>query len=362
MKIDRRDLHDALLVLAKVADPKSSLPILGDVLLEVNDEKATLRTTDLNSHLIMSLPVSGDLDADLVTAMVDVKKLEATVKPDANAGMELAEIDLVLEGDKLVAVVDDMRVKLPVRKTDVDFPAPPPTTKWKSHTTWATADLGARMDYVLPAVCTDMTRPHIATLAFVGDRIVGTDGHRLHTMPTPGNGKPTKFKNPILITRKAAEQLRCVLKCGDHATVLEHKEHVRFVVDGFEFTTKKFDGKYPEVDQVICKQQSVATVDAEMLAKMLKKLDSICKAVAVKMVVNGAIELSVEAGDDSAAVKAEVLMSYSHEESMTAVNPAYLADALKKSGAVELTIGAPMDPIRIDGDDGRLAIVMPCRQ
>lgn len=348
MKCDRKDLYDALVALGKASEPRAAMRVLTGVLLQAKDGYLSMRTTDLDCHLATNIPAEGDL-----LALADAKKLAKIVKPDGDSDIEITLVD-----DKLVVSADSMDVKLPAGPVE-DFPAPPPDKKWTPVSTWDAAQLLAGVDYVMTAICRDDLRPHIASLAFLGNRLTCTDGHRLHVVPLPG-----EMPNHVVIARRSAGILQSVLKLGRHATIMEHEDWISFTVGHFTFTTKKLDVDYPPIDQVICKKTVIATVDAEKLGKMVKKLMSVGTFNCLKVVVNGEIELTASSRDDEeeVSVRSSLLKVLKPEDEIltTGIDPSFLIEAIAKMRVAELTIGGPLDPIRIDAED-RMALVMPCR-
>lgn len=357
MKCNRKELHQALVELGHIATTKSAA-ILADVRLEASGDALALATTDASSYLDTTISVREVSNPAKVC--VDARKLAKCVRPEADGG---DEVELTFREAGLDVRVDGMAVTLPGHPAD-DFPKAPPAKGWKPLREWVAADLEAAIAFVLPAVSTDEVRPHIACLSVEENRLAGTDGHRLHAIPLPDDAK---IKRPFLIRYDAAAHLLRVLGLGEVVKVHDHKDLVRFTVrpharaGAWTFTARKVDADFPPVDQVICKAAPVAVVAAEALTRMAKKIVAVSGDSNIRLTVNGAIELASGRPDEEVTVRGDLLESLNPEAMTIGLNAQYLVDALEGGATAAITIGTPLDPIRVDLDDIGLAIIMPCR-
>ena len=63
-----------------------------------------------------------------------------------------------------------------------EFPSPIPAPKAVQHSSTypEPADLAEALDWLIPAISTDATRPMLTGLCFDGTKLIACDGHRMH--------------------------------------------------------------------------------------------------------------------------------------------------------------------------------------
>jgi DNA polymerase III sliding clamp (beta) subunit (PCNA family) len=131
-------------------------------------------------------------------------------------------------------------------------------------------------------------------------------------------------------------------------------------------TTHLKQEEFPPVDQVIPALISMPThigVDPKVLSRALGRVARVSSSRLVKMTVNGVVTLSTSDVDlgDAETVVPVISNSHTGEDLVTGYNAAYLTDAIADSKAATLSMCRPLDPLRVDGDGGRIAVVMPVR-
>jgi len=364
MKVNRKELSDALATLSKVVDKKSSIPIIRSVLMETDGALLRLRTTDLNRTLTTAIHSDGPS----FDTCINADKLLKIIKADTGESKgkkALATVEITVSENAATVEIDGIKVKLPTLPA-ADFPTAPTRDDWKRIASWESKTLAGALGHVLPVASVDFTRPHINAVSFVHDgRIAATDGHRLHVAPIPA-----LFEKDVTIPRDAATTLAGVLKLGESTVLDVQKESPlgRFTIGVYQLTVRLSETDFPPIDQVIPSRRNqdvTAVVNAERWSKALKKLRAVMDSehMGVKLVVNGSITMEVE-DPDTGAVECQIEATHGNdgETKTIGVNGSLLFDALVDiEGDVEVMIWAPLDPIRIDSSDGRIAIVMPMR-
>jgi len=355
MKCNRKKLYERLVALDKVADHGSGMRILGCVKLEAkNGGRLFARTTDLDRSLSTWFEAEGE-----ISACVAINKLAKAVKPDTK---DDGDIELLASAECLKVVADGLKINLPLYPIE-DFPSDGPKDVWLPTGIWKTSELAKAIAFTLPAASVDTTRPHLTQAAFA-DALSTTDGHRLHTIPL---SCPPSI--PFKLPTQSLKSVACLLKHGEHAHVFVHEEtkRVNFRIGEFEFETKDNDIDFPPVEQVICAKQSPVSVNAALLVKALKRLvslqDSRQHHVRLEIAENIDIAFDYCEGNQISA-QVDLTTKPSTSRAPIGVDADYLIEALIGLGGtdeVELTNVAPLDPIRVDAADGRIAIVMSCR-
>lgn len=259
-----------------------------------------------------------------------------------------------------------------------DWPKMPlPTAEHEGHTYPNTAALHEAIAFAEPAICKDETRGHLCAVWLEADQVHANDGHRLHL--TRGLPRLSAPAGSIWLPAKATRALLDTL--GAHAflqtgtigqgrdqrvaiftSTLPGKENPAVAVE-LRVTWKTLSpAPIESVIPTAC--AFVIEADRDALAEAVAFAGKIGSAKCVTLAANGA--LAIRAGDpvdEDGAVTEEVpaKVQGTGEVSFCA---AYLTDALRGLGSrVVLTGSGLLDPIKIEtnGDESRLAVIMPIR-
>jgi len=186
----------------------------------------------------------------------------------------------------------------------------------------------------------------------------------MHVMPLPG---PLTFDFKIATSH--AKSLPDVLKKGPTVQVFINTEArlAGFMVGDYEYTCKLGEEEFPPYEKVICENVAPVAVNAAKLEKSVKRLDSLMESAyhSLRLTVKRDIELAFtdyDGNEVSATVTTANGVGQVREP--IGVDPDYLLDTLIGLGGtdeVEITVCGPLDLIRVDAADGRIAIVMPKR-
>lgn len=350
MKVKRRVLYDALKELVRVIDPRASMPILSQVLLRAVAGTLTLTATDLKRTLSCRLPVMGDIDV-----CIPGKLLATLIKPD---GKEGGDVVIGLADTQCAVTFEGLTSRI-ATMTSADFPAPA-DGEWSLVAMWPTAPFADALSWVLPAVSTDESRPHIHAVCVDVEHIVATDGHRLHMAPSPA-----RLGDPLLLPLDAAQTLARILTDGEQVVIARAGEHVRFGVGPWQLTTRLVDAHFPPYEKVVptkAAQSTLLTLGGDIFTKALGRVSRIARNNAVRLRINGAVTMTAadpELGDAEVVVPV-VASTHTGDDLVLGVNPTYLRDAIAGAEAFEMSCAGPTDAVRFDVD-GRVAVVMPTR-
>jgi len=356
MRVDRRALHTALKELARLAPTRGPLPHLSNVLLAGADGRLTLSATDITTRITCDLPAEG---SPLETS-IPAKLLANLVKP---AGKSAEQVALDAAGDKVIVTVDGTAMQLPATDPQL-FPAGFSTGSWALVGMCEARVLQEALAWVLPAASTDPTRKHLNSVFIDREAVVATDGHRLHLAPSP-----IIPEVPMLLPSSSAAVLARILKQGGQAVVARRKtkdqDQLRVRCGPWQLETRLLDEQFPPYNHVIPArgvQQSQVVFDTVALSAVLAQVMKLSERGNIKVCVNGAVVLSPWGSSLGEAELAVPVLENNHSgpDLELGLDGKYLLDALPRAGQVELGLGGPLDPVRVDMD-GRLAVVMPVR-
>jgi DNA polymerase-3 subunit beta len=373
VRMPRKELTSALALIARVADRRSTMPILANVLIRCDASGTTLAATDLNAYLTLRAPTwYGDRGDHTVPA----KQLHDIAKSAPGS-----EISLTRSGPTGLRIesggVDTTLLGMPGR----DFPKVPDA----SELTFVAVDgkaLADMIDGVLFSTCKDETRFHLNGVYIerhgAGLRVVSTDGHRLTLAQreTIGGGA-IGDKGVILPSAAATTLVKLVRSEKGGAVSLAFKAPYLFVkVGGWELAAKCIDAQFPSFWQVIpTDHKRLATVDRTQLIAALKRAKAMTSDTrGVRFDIDGETFKLTSDHPDQGTVSEGIAADTSPGMKVTiGVNPKYLIELLTECDGerVTLAFGGELDPIVVRSTDHAVAytvhdspmvgVIMPMR-
>lgn len=351
MRINKRALHEALSILVRVIDKKSTVAALQHLKLAAYQGTVSLTATNLEQTVSCEIPGEGEL-----TVCLPARILSKIVKPESKKDDGFVDISIV--DNTAVVNVDGITTKL-IPADVQDFPQGQ-EQEWNLVALWPSKPLIESLEFVLPAASNDETRPHICCVSLNENQIATTDGHRLHCSLTP-----SPLTEQLLLPVPSAQILQHILKNAEHVVIAKSEDRLKMKVGPWTLETKLTDAVFPPVDQVVPKTHAVSlSVDSKAFSKALKRIGALSNSRGVKMVVNGAITLESSDPDvGEVSVQVQPLENdHCGEDIVAGFNMAYLLDAIgKDADKVQIQMNGPLDPLRIDLEGGRVGVVMPMR-
>ncbi len=373
--VSKKELLRVLARCQGVADKKSTMPVLGNVLLESGKDSLRLSATDL------VLAVSGQISAEVKkpgSIAVGAKDLFERVKM-------MPEGQVVLEADANSSLV--IRATTSARRYTIfglpgeEFPVLPQAEKgdWVDLEAPVLSRLIASTYF---SISSDETRLHLSSALFEMEdnrvRMVTTDGHRLSKMEI--RARDVKGQASMLIPLKGILELRrlCDEAVADgssdqapHVRLMKFGPNVHCELGSFRFSVKLVDAQFPPYQQVIPAQSASAfRAPRGALADALKAVSIAAsdRTGGVKLTLSSG-KLRVESESPEAGEGFdEVAIDYDGEGLTMGLNARYFLDVLSAITDDEVIIGmsGELDPAVIRpggeaGDRDYLAVVMPMR-
>ncbi len=362
-----------------VADKKSTMPALSNVLLSVSGP-SELRVAATDLYLAISGTVSGVEVKKGGSVAVPAKDLYERIKMMPDGPVHLATNDGFSTTIKAAASARRYTLR---GMPGEDFPAlaePDPKAATLELELELLAKLIARTHF---SISTDETRAALNSALFEWDgdrvRMVTTDGHRLSKMELRVPGRQATAT--MLIPLKAIGELR---RLGDEAradaaregeaqkvTITQSGPNAFFFLGGTRFSVKLVDAQFPPYSQVI-PQTSDRAIRAPR-ASFADALRAVSLAASdrtggVKLEVSsGAMRITSESPETGEGFD-EVPVDYAGAEVVIGFNARYFLDVL---GAIDdeevvLGIGGDLDPAVIkpateSDEQSYKAVVMPMR-
>lgn len=329
-EISRQALLTPLRLLTGIVERKQTLPILGNILVVLEDGMLHLTSTD--SELEMSCKVAADSGSDGRTTIPALKLFEICRSLGDDAQLQVKQ-----DASRVTLKSGRSRFSLTFLPAE-DFPAgedvapeltftvPQNTLKWLfAKTQFAMAQQDVR--YYLNGLLLEVNSDRL--------RVVATDGHRL-AMAQESVEAEVPERRQIIVPRKAVLELARSLEDSDDPVELGlASNHIRFTLPTFTLTSKLIDGNFPDYTGVIPAQPEKNVVaDSAAFKQALGRaaILSSDKYKGVRLGISpGQLQVTAHNPEQEEAEE-ELDVEYQGEEFEIGFNVTYLQDAL---GAID---------------------------
>lgn len=361
--VEREHLLKPLQQVSGPLGGRPTLPILGNLLLQVADGTLSLTGTDLEMEMVARV------------ALVQPHEPGATTVParkffDICRGLpEGAEIAVQLEGERMLVRSGRSRFSLSTLPA-ADFPN---LDDWQSEVEFTLPQ--ATMKRLIEATQFSMAhqdvRYYLNGMLFETEgeelRTVATDGHRLAVCSMPiGQSLPS---HSVIVPRKGVIELMRMLDGGDNPLRVQiGSNNIRAHVGDFIFTSKLVDGRFPDYRRVLPKNPDKhleAGCDLLKQAFARAAILSNEKFRGVRLYVSEN-QLKITANNPEQEEAEEILdVTYSGAEMEIGFNVSYVLDVLNalKCENVRMMLTDSVSSVQIEDAASQSAayVVMPMR-
>jgi DNA polymerase-3 subunit beta len=365
-KTDRANLHRASSKLLSIVLPKTTLPILSNILFELENERLSLKVTDLDVSMTATIDVDAQKSGSIA---VPAKIFYEIVRELPDFELEVSSFENRLEikcGSgvyKMSGLPPDDFPKLPdvhiARQIKMDG-----------------ALLGRIVKKVLFAVSRDETRPALNGVFWhsteEGLNLVATDGHRLAKV-SRSDLKIGGYTKDIIVPPKVLDNLVKLMgeEPGEVGVIINDSSMV-FVLENEILTSRLLEGPYPNYDQVIPKDnKKMLTLEWELLNASLRRVAILSNSLTHQVkfgLKSGELELTATNFDFGGEAKEKLAVSYKHEDMEIGYNANYVLDILKQLDGEEAvfelntpTTAAIIRSTKQEENEEYFFLVMPLR-
>lgn len=247
LSIDKDTLLKPLQMVSGAIERRHTLPILSNVLLDVQQGQLALTGTDLEIEMVASVAVEKVHSEGRVT--VPARKLLDICRslPDGS------EIELTLVGEHFVICCGKAKFTL----TTLPAAEYPNLESWQGDVSLqlSRAELRRLLEETAFSMANQDVRYYLNGLLFEVDqhtvRTVATDGHRL-AMSELQLPQSTGAQQQLIIPRKGVLEMLRLLPDDDGSLTLSlGNNHIRLEDTAFSFSSKLIDGRFPDYRRVI---------------------------------------------------------------------------------------------------------------
>ncbi len=366
-EIDQARFLSALNLAQTVADRRSTMPVLANVLLRATtDDELVCSSTDMMIGLTESVPCKVSAPGSLT---LGVRYLHSVVRTLPAGPVKIKSLDN--SWAQIVASRSEFKL---MGMPEGDFPGLP-DSKGVTFTELPGHKLVDLIEKTLFSVSTDEARVNLNGALFECDgttaTMVSTDGHRLTKYSLPLEGP--ELAKGVIIPRKGMDELRKVINRVEGSVSIGISDTYLFVkADTLTLSIKLNAVTFPPWQQVVPKDfQRRAGIQRDELAAALRQAAVIApeKTATVKLQLEkGNLQLHAD-NPELGAINLDLPVDYEGSSLTAGFNANYLLDALGAvdSDRVYLDFQGELDPcvLRPAADEGEapdfLAVVMPMR-
>jgi DNA polymerase-3 subunit beta len=380
--IPKSELAKLLHITLAIAEKKSSMPILGNLLLSAEGKSFKLTASDLEVTAIAngtatvkkpgSITVGAKVFGDLVREL-----------PDGDVTVRSADRDRVevVAGPSKLKIVGMGAEEYPVPpglalKTKCKLPAPT-LIEMINKTLYAVSLDEGR--YNMNGVCLEIAKDGKATAL----RMVATDGHRLALITRPldgveftglvrkGEKKSEGTVDHVIVPRKGLAEVRKALETAGDVPVGVDVSEGFLVVEGpaWKLVVRLLDSEFPNYEQVLPKSAGTRiTVLSSQLSQALKRVSLVVsdknKGVRFDFFKN-LVKISSSSPEVGEALE-ELEVQHAGKDFSVGFNARYIIDvlsAVSENQAFVLELNGETGPGKFytESDESCIGIVMPLR-
>ena len=375
LTVAKKDLLKLVGRMQGVAERKSTMPVLSNVLLSV-DGPSALRIGATDLYLALVGRVTADVSKGGSVA-VPAKDFLERIRMMPEGPIHLASQDNATTTMK--AAGSARRFTLRGMPGD-DFPPLPSPAEGAPSLSLEVDILKQLIDNTHFSISTDETRAHLNSALFEWDgdlvRMVTTDGHRLSKMEVKVAGRQASAT--MLVPLKAIQELRricedIVAEGGKEAAkpqlqIAQSGSSAFFQGGGMSFAVRLVDAQFPPYSQVIPAQsEKIVRVPRAPFAEALRAVSVAAseRTGGVKLsLTRGTMRITTESPESGEGFD-EVPVEYAGANMTIGFNAKYFLDVLGSldEDEIQLGLGGELDPavVKPIGPRQFLAVVMPMR-
>ena len=349
-----------------VVEKRQTLPILGNVFMQLNDNKLTLIGSDLETEITTLVHNIGGSDGkttvsarklfDICRSLPAESQLSLIIEKDSKMVVKAGKSQFSLQ---TLAAVDFPRLEETVWKQEFSL-TQSQLYKLLTRTSFSMAQQDVR--YFLNGLLIEIQQNDIISVA--------TDGHRLAKTVIPVSDLGVDQLVQSIVPRKAVIEIAKFLDAAsDEAVTLKlNSSHILVQAGDFSFISKLIDGRFPDYEKVI-----PHNLDKQIIINRLNLIEILGRAAILSNEKFRGVSLNISQNvlkvashnPDQEHASDEMAIDYQADDIEIGFNVNYLMEALKACDSEEIELGM-LDPntsctFHAVGDSNTLYLIMPMR-
>jgi len=335
--ITKEEVVKSLNLTLGVVEKRQTLPILSNVLFEVDESSLKLTATDLESEISTTSTISNYKSGGKTTAPARKLSDLCRLLPD------MTEIHFFLDGDNLRIETDSGKYNLSTLPSE-DFPVFE-LEDIQSQINISSQNLKTLISKTAFAMGNQDWRHYLNGLFLLIDdktiTSVATDAHRLAMASSLLNEAISDSTNGIVPRKSINEIGKLVGDGSENALINLGQTSIAVNISGTTFVSKLIEGKFPDYEQVIPSgESSLLIVDRKKLSESLSRVSVLSseKYKGIRIITNKN-SLNISANNPEKEQGEENLTcEYEGEEVDIAFNVNYLQEILSTLDSEKIEI------------------------
>ncbi|MCL5733203.1 MAG: DNA polymerase III subunit beta [Patescibacteria group bacterium] len=245
----RNNLKESLDIVGRSIGANNNLPILKDVLIDVEENQIKLITTNLESAAIFS--ISGKV--------IEKGKIAVPfgVFNDLISNLKSERLDLEKKQKKLEIKTDNYQASINSDSAE-EFPVIP-QVKTEEYIELNSLIFKESLEQLIISVAEQSIRPELETILFSSKedvlKMVATNGFRLSEKTFSSSDYKSNLKSElkVLIPLKTARNLISALKTDEPLKIYFDNNQVAFKTKQLNLISRIIEGSYPDYEAIISK-------------------------------------------------------------------------------------------------------------
>ena len=275
IEVTQEKLSKALNTVSRVAGNRSTLPVLNNVLIRVDEKKVSLTTTNLDMAVVDYLPVSSAKDGVVTVPARLLAEFVSNLPRGEVIKINAKDTKVTVSAGKYTSVVNGTLAD--------DFPELPEIDESKAVVfKLGVDDFKTALNQVVIASSNDLTRPALTGVCFNtidGElAIAATDGYRLAEKKLVD--KVESEVSAIVPTNSLQEVMRSISDDMDEVEISFSDDLVRFRLGEVEIISKLIDASFPDYRKLIPRDNDIEiTIKRDELMRVTKLAALFAKGV-----------------------------------------------------------------------------------
>ncbi len=360
--LTKTDFQRGISYVQNVVPSRSALPIISNVLLEVEKDQLKLSATDLRVGVECSVPAR----------VAKQGKLSVSGMRLAEIARELPEKDVVMEGTEdnaLSLKCDKIFFKILGLPGD-EFPALP-VISTETPLTFEQRQVREMFQKTAFAISTEQARYTLTGLLLdidgINVRAVATDGRRLSYAHKTAE-VPKGFKAAAIVPDKMVAEVVRLMKGEGDVKVEIGENQIALSFDTVRLVSQLIEGNFPDYRAAIPKKyEREVVVDTYEFTMATRRAAAVTSREfnSVKLHVKKGLMIVSAATPDVGEAEDEIAVSYDGDELDIVFNPDYVLDALgsieSDRTVLQLKDGQSPGVLKPYGSDEYIYVVMPIK-
>ena len=359
-------LYKEIQTLGGIINSTNTLPILDNFLFEINNNKLTLSSSDLESTMTSEIEIESTT-TDKVA--ISAKLLTDILKTFSEQPLTFSKTD----NNTIEISASNGKYSLAYLNGD-EFPKQ--IELLDAHETKVKAsDLGNAINSTIFASGTDDLRPVMNGVFFQFNsdslKFVATDAHKLVKFET--TEYTANEVSEFIMPKKPLQILKGILQGENSELVIQHNEsNAKFIFDKSSITCRLIDGKFPNYEAVIPKDNpNILTIDRQLFLNSVRRVSIFSNKTTnqIRIKIAGTLlNISAEDFDFSNKADENLECQYSGDDIQIGFNSKFLIEMLNnlESDMITLSMSHPnragiIRPLNEDGESKETItmLVMP---